>query len=188
MIMLRQPEQRMLSAYHSGVTQPSVPGTWPHSRPHARVGRHPKNILEYAEQQQGCQVKVLTGNLITNHLWPEACYSTKPPSTKDVATAKRMLHDDMAFVGLTDEWDLSVCLFHAMFGGICHPEEFQSMRKGPSRPSSGLYNTSELQGVRDPFDGPLYEEAALIFKTQLDRHGVTRATCPSMCSDGGHEK
>ena len=39
----------------------------------------------------------------------------------------------MAFVGMTEAWDLSVCLFHAMFGGECLAVEFNN-----SRPSSEL--------------------------------------------------
>ena len=33
-------------------------------------------------------------------------------------------------VGLTDEYDLTVCLFHAMLGGECLPAEFINMRPG----------------------------------------------------------
>ena len=38
--------------------------------------------------------------------------------------------NDFAFVGLTEEWDLSVCLFHRMFGGECHVREFLDVRPG----------------------------------------------------------
>ena len=35
-----------------------------------------------------------------------------------------------AFVGLTEYYDASVCLFHEMFGGRVRPNEFKNVREG----------------------------------------------------------
>jgi len=170
-IMLRQPEQRLISAYHYLDSFQFWPFPWP-----------PKSVEEYARQQNGCAVKILTAPPSSR----PPCFGIEPPSTDDVETAKQMLHTDMAFVGITDEWNLSICLFHAMFGGVCDEREFQNTRPGDGGKSQTLYNvSSELGGFRDAFDGPLYEEATRIFRKNLDLYGVTDANCPSLCSFGG---
>ena len=38
--------------------------------------------------------------------------------------AAKRVHEGFAFVGIAEEWDLSVCLFHEMFGGDCHAWDF----------------------------------------------------------------
>lgn len=34
----------------------------------------------------------------------------------------------MSFVGLTDYWEASICLFHAMYGGRITPHEMDNVR------------------------------------------------------------
>ena len=45
---------------------------------------------------------------------------------------RRVLHD-FAFVGLTDRWNASVCLFHAKYGGEVYAAEFANSRPGGKR-------------------------------------------------------
>lgn len=53
------------------------------------------------------------------------------------------------FVGITEEWELSVCLFHAMFGGDCLPVEFPKDRAGTAlKAKTGLYDP-EAVGLED---------------------------------------
>mmetsp|Transcript_73460 Transcript_73460/g.162502 ORF Transcript_73460/g.162502 Transcript_73460/m.162502 type:complete len:185 (-) Transcript_73460:111-665(-) len=183
--MLRQPEQRILSAYHRhvGPGELSLPHSWPEKEP-------PTNINEYLEQQKGCAVKLLTRQISNSSDTTHPCMSRVSPTVEDVTRAKQQLHVEMAFVGITEEYDLSVCLFHAMFGGKCHDEEFQNLRPGAFSLThndfgASLYDTGELEGWHDEFDGPLYEEAKLIFQKNLDEYGVTYENCPSLCSDVG---
>jgi hypothetical protein len=46
------------------------------------------------------------------------------------AKAHHRLAHDLAFVGLTEEWDASVCLFHQMLGGHAREIEFLNYRAG----------------------------------------------------------
>merc|ERR1719310_2223786 len=88
------------------------------------------------------------------------------PSSDDVSVAIDMLHDGFAFVGITDQWALSVCLFRVMFGGQCLASDVLDVRPGDnsnaSESESG-YDTGELQGWTDVWDGPVYDEALSIF-------------------------
>merc|ERR1719326_2717976 len=45
-------------------------------------------------------------------------------------TAVERYLQTFAYGGLTDYYNLSVCLFHRMFGGKAHPDEFTNMRPG----------------------------------------------------------
>merc|ERR1740130_1700859 len=73
------------------------------------------------------------------------------------------LSDGFAFVGLTEEWALSVCLFHAMFGGDCHEREFLNVRPGVKHADHENYDASVLEGWVDPYDGALYAHTAKTF-------------------------
>merc|ERR1712107_340610 len=83
-------------------------------------------------------------------------------SEAEIALAKDRLITGFAFVGLTHEWDLSVCLFHAKFGGACNKREFQNIRSAKDGwkvkegvvKGDGKYNNTEiiaqLHGWVDP--------------------------------------
>merc|ERR1712087_5868 len=104
------------------------------------------------------------------------------PSSDDVSVAIDMLHDGFAFVGITDQWALSVCLFRVMIGGQCLASDLGNTRPG-EHSSSSDYDTSELFGWVDELDGPLYAEAALMFEPALTVYGVDASSCSSMCQD-----
>merc|ERR1719382_550591 len=78
------------------------------------------------------------------------------PSTEERDEAVRMLKEDFAFVGITEHWDLSVCLFHAMYGGPCTSHEFDTLRSSHDLPPDA--SIADLNGWRDVYDGALYEE------------------------------
>jgi len=70
---------------------------------------------------QGCMTKMLLGY---------RCADDVPLTPALAAKALRRLHHDLAFVGLTEEWDASVCLFHQMLGGHAREIEFLNYRAG----------------------------------------------------------
>jgi hypothetical protein len=178
-IMLRQPEQRLISAYHNPPTL-----EWPlnpfyyadHSAPHGWPwvpNPQPKNLLEYAKALQGCAVKQLTrdGN------WP--CYNgTAPPTATETQLAVQMLHEGFVFVGLTDQYDLSICLFHKMFGNPCDSHDFMVAHTGPEHQHTS-YDTEELHGFRDIYDGEVYAAATDVFNKNLQLYGVSSSACES---------
>merc|ERR1711920_593411 len=106
------------------------------------------SVVEYAQAVAGCTVKMLTRS------GKNVCQNQTAPFDREVTEAVLRLEDDFAFVGLTEEWNLSICLFHAMFGGVAAKVELR--KRGHSR---SQYNTSDLEGFTDRFDGPVYEKA-----------------------------
>jgi hypothetical protein len=97
------------------------------------------------------------------------------------------------FVGLTEEWDLSVCLFHQKFGGVPFGAEFLKNREGVSssrrdvesaqyataRP--GQYDTDTLAeiivseknrtGLVDWVDEAIYRKGFIMFWKDIETHG-----------------
>merc|ERR1719401_1302395 len=107
----------------------------------------------------------------------DPCYRMPLPTSEDVNLARRRLEQGFAFVGITEQWDLSVCLFRAMFGGECVSSDFSNTRQGNLSSSTSLYDTSELYGFVDVYDGPLYAKAQTMFEQDLKLYEVDEDKC-----------
>jgi len=152
MIMVRQPEQRIMSQYY-------------HKKECAAEFHIPAKTL--ALQHAGCVVKMLNGY---------ECRVERQVSDEMLSIAKHRIDSGFAFVGITEQWALSVCLFHAMFGGNCHSREFSNTRQGTHSASKG-YNTSVLEGFVDAKDRALYRHAKQIFESRLEKYNVNSRRC-----------
>jgi len=82
-----------------------------------------------------------------------------------------------SFIGITDQWDLSICLFNKMFNQECRPFQFVNSHSNNANGSIALYDTSVLNGWRDPWDNELYELGLSIFETNLKKYNVSEASC-----------
>lgn len=110
---------------------------------------------------KGCQTKMVLGV-------PCAAPLRLNATLLNEAT-RRLLHD-FAFVGLTDRWNASVCLFHAKYGGDVYAVEFANSRPGGKRPSlgSGALDASEHL-LDDPYDSALYASAMARFDHDMQQ-------------------
>jgi hypothetical protein len=161
--MLRQPEQRLISGYnHEGHME------WPLDTP-------PANVREYAEVMAGGTVRQLARG------GGHASGELPLPTSDEVSVAIDRLREGFAFVGITEQWDLSVCLFRAMFGGVCVGTDFSNTRLGNESTGSSLYDTSELQGFVDQYDGPVYAEALAMFSKGVKLYDVEEGKCTADC-------
>jgi hypothetical protein len=165
MTIMRDPSQRLLSGYHFHTHG------WPSSR------EVPKSAEQYAKGMSGCNVRMLTRDGFS-------CSEQTKPAAEEVKLAQQRLREGFSFIGLTEEWDLTVCLFHAKFGGQCTVHEFANRRPTIWRPGQKDANgtkwaIAELNGYQDPWDEALYATAKGLFQADLSRYGVSRATCTS---------
>ena len=196
LLMLRQPEQRLVSGYYQLDRNSNRPGLHGYSgnfgqhgirvgHVHLRNGSwHVASQRSYAEALQGCAVRMLTRS------GSSACETPPLPSQEEVSLAIGRLRTNFAFVGITEQWKLSICLAHIMFRmGPCDSSEFVNSRKGAksnaSGASTGGYDLERegLSGYRDPFDGPLYEAANHIFQEKLRKYDISPARCKAFgCS------
>lgn len=155
--MMRQPEQRILSAYHD-------------ARFDHGASRF-SNVSAYALRVAGLVTCQLMGEKSVDPL-PQCGELRKA----DALAAAQRLREGFVFVGIMEEWEMSMCLFHKIFGGHCWHSDFENSR--PTDPHDmSPYNVSELEGVRDELDGLVYEEAKRIFREQLVAYNVSADSC-----------
>jgi len=177
--LFRDPRRRLVSGWNDNKHSYAMGSWWDPRGPDEEVKlmRNSTSTLEsYARWPgiAGCQVKMLVG---------EDCSVPLNITRAIYEEAERRLHN-MAFVGLTDAFNASVCLFHHMFGGV--PEEY--MFTTHSRSGAKLLKRKQLQcgvGTRlprdawksvpsalDPHDHRLFEAAKGLFAARLRRHGL----------------
>lgn len=167
--ILRQPEQRIISGYHHDY----------HSYDVDSLGK--PSLDTYARAVAGCSVRMLVRGSEPNSTdgGLAACGHSPPPSVEETSRAKDIL-SQMQFVGLTEKWDLTVCLWHARFGPpSCDPSEFVDTRPGEMAAENTWYGTKpfEQTGFRDEHDGALYKHAENLFWGALHRLNLTRDQC-----------
>lgn len=124
MALLRDPRRRLVSAYnhdkHSFGIGQRHPSTAKSRREH--MLQHTHGLADFAAYPdiKHCMTKMLLG---------EYCAIDSNVTRARVERAKEVLAS-FAFVGITEAYNASVCLFHHMFGGELHEFEFRSMREG----------------------------------------------------------
>jgi len=168
--LFRQPEQRLVSAFHD-------------------KGGGEGPIQTYAERVKGTVVMQLAGQAAGEQFlrWPGRGYScgghgaaTQDKPEPNLGLAINRLSVGFMFVGLMEAYDLSVCLFHAMYGGECLAVEFENMRPGVQHEKR--YNASNVLGRwKDRIDGKLYEAAAKRFWSDIKKYRVNRQACKQIC-------
>eukprot|EP00055_Hartaetosiga_balthica_P001882 m.138846 g.138846 ORF g.138846 m.138846 type:complete len:297 (-) comp17274_c0_seq1:139-1029(-) len=140
---------------------------------HGRKGTptHPEDLHDYVLMYKGCQMKMLLGEKCEFSL-DEAAPDVWHPTSKQAERAVKLLGNRkiVAFVGLTDEWEASICLFHAMYGGfITHHEMLNT------RPKAKIFDDGGWQQIHymeDPYDWMVYMEAKRIFIHRLETYGI----------------
>lgn len=192
--MLRHPEERMVSSFL-----------------HFADGQG--DIRDYSRRLWGAQTKMLSGRDGVDHRaaihcefepdidsWAVPVLEAAAANSSDtsaqvigelcnssaednVELALERLSTGFAFVGLTEQWDLSICLFHRMFDTPCLEVEFENMR--PS--NSGILSERDellslIEEDPDPWDNVIYERAEELFWGRILRYDVTRESCSRTCN------
>jgi hypothetical protein len=133
------------------------------------------NPVDYAKCVENCSVNMLSGNSCEFH----------GSANVDLAVSRV---ENMGFVGLTDEWDLSICLFHAKFGGPLLASELENSRPGP-----GNGNTSDvpvlIKRAREMLDSwpatnemRVYKAAVARFWREIKTYQLTAESCQNQIS------
>lgn len=164
----RQPKKRLYSAWNYGQH------SWP--RP-----TKAKTIQEFASVVGGCQTRMLVrGDARRGGAQGAAICGGKSENERPVSEEEKQLAiqrvNEMNFVGITEQYDLSLCLFHKIHGGQCLDREFSNTRKGKYRTTVGLEDFKDV-------DDPLYEVALAKFWSLMEKHGADRPSCEKLCSN-----
>lgn len=186
-MMVRKPSQRILSRYYSGLQdcwylrrkhecktsnvtdQTKCNGDI--QTEHGFYLRDPATILpvEYGQCVENCTANMLTGRSCGDH------------GAVNVDLAVEVINKT-GFVGLTDEWALSVCLWHKRFGGSMLPVELANERPGPVYKESFSkfvqYDDHRLLGNWRPVaDNTVYAAAVRRFWGEIHQYGVDIEAC-----------
>lgn len=121
-----------------------------------------------AHQMTGCYVKTLTGS------GQHPCMNHAPVTQQQTELAVSRIQG-FAFVGIVEQWTLSVCLWHAMFGGQITPQVFIGAPAETLTP--GARPNSLTQGWWDEADAQVYSVAVRRFWSDIEAYNVRPATC-----------
>jgi len=166
MMFMRQPEQKIMSLLRYDAKAPMVSAWFDLS-----------NITEFCARRAGEVTKMLAraGEITLMH--------PRPPTTAEVNEAKFRLQTGFSFIGITEKWDLSICLFNKMFNQACQSLQFKNSHATSN--ASTLYDTAALKGWRDPYDNELYDMGLKIFETNLNRYNVSESSCVPCWREAG---
>jgi len=165
MTFLREPHQRLLSHYEFFLKPWGV------------------KLQHVIPTLSGCSVKMM---MRSGDRFDVTCAAGPPPTDEETEEAIARL-DQFAFVGLSEEWDKSVCLFRKMFGGACVGADFINTR--PTTKTRALldqmegeyffkgYDTTALHGFVDTHDVKLYEAGKRKFNALCQQYGVNAQSC-----------
>ena len=171
--MFREPSRRIASAFFDGKHAYGL------ETPGIEAVASPADFARFPGIA-GCATKMLLGRKCAANATTATNTSTGAPLL-DVDEAKRRL-GQLAFVGLTDEWEQSLRLWHATFGGgKPSASELENTHLGRFR--GARYDDALLGGFRDVADAALYAEAKRLFEARLDAFGLSKRP-PSPAAPG----
>mmetsp|Transcript_45210 Transcript_45210/g.104807 ORF Transcript_45210/g.104807 Transcript_45210/m.104807 type:complete len:340 (+) Transcript_45210:53-1072(+) len=173
MMFARDPKGRIISAFNFHQH------SWP-------LSKQAKGIKAYANLMKGQFLKML----VRDYSRQMSGFATKrffvqEPTAWEIREARKRVKEGFAFVGITEEWELSMCLFHKKFGGPCIKSEFLVCHPAFSDPNDRQDQERALRNWKDDFDGPLYEYARKLFHEELKRFDVSAETCGKCFEQAG---
>ncbi|CAE7204906.1 hypothetical protein AK812_SmicGene40999 [Symbiodinium microadriaticum] len=193
MAMFRDPDQRILSGYHDDDNNLAAIDYADYLEEDLRIQNctyfgsdvPKRNLLDFAESWKGG----MAYQIVTEHPVTQTLHPNRPSTTRDQAEeAARRVREGFAFVGISEEWDLSICLFHKMFGGVCEASNFVDTRPSSDGKSADSdYDTSVLMGWHDDLDELVYEAALSVFRKSLISFNVSHETCQECYRHAGFE-
>eukprot|EP00730_Choanoeca_flexa_P019476 TRINITY_DN9515_c0_g1_i4.p1 TRINITY_DN9515_c0_g1~~TRINITY_DN9515_c0_g1_i4.p1 ORF type:complete len:362 (+),score=33.52 TRINITY_DN9515_c0_g1_i4:100-1185(+) len=170
--MFRDPRSRLWSAYNFGLHANGM-----HNKLRREMRAAVKTPRDFARWPRigSCQTKMMLGH---------QCASDYNITEVLFQKAVQRLQN-FAFIGITDDWDSSVCLFHAMFGGPLLESFFKNIRNTSESKNHQSYHQQaygdQLSVEDDPYDWRLYLEAVRIYFDRLHKYGLhTAFTIPGL--------
>jgi hypothetical protein len=181
--LFRDPRQRLVSAWNNNKHSYGANGG---NRAKIEASQTVSEFIK-APGIPGCQTKMLLG---------QSCSANWHAEDKDIAQAKQVVDKAFVFVGLTEAFNASVCLFHHMFGG--RPRKYSFQAVGLERSTNFLFEHyhrtpkyKPLPGggervpvatwktvppTTDPADWELFRHTAKLFARRLRDYGIMPAT------------
>eukprot|EP00913_Durusdinium_trenchii_P020343 g19111.t1 len=176
--LFRRPSQRLISAFYdnlhaSGMSGDEFSDLWQAcgakgENSAACYARYPGDLTEGRVSIAGCTARMLTGGSCAESAADRSLLSSFDGGKARLEEALKM---EMTFLGLTEEWDLSVCLFHRMFGGSVSAAQLVDFHQGSLHQDAWAEKgLAQLAGFIDEVDEEIYEAASKRFHELLRLH------------------
>jgi len=178
--MFRTPAQRLASMYAFVSSNPDVCGpshcqwTWGANRSTedkvfelVSKGRTAANDDFLGSSFLGCQTNMVLGR--------KCMHGTPEDPAQDAQTAISLV-DKFRFIGLVEEWGLSICLFNFKTAGKRFVTYGQLVNDRPTASKHGCeYDVSGYP--RDVADEKLYAHVAQRVREEFKKHGISKEAC-----------
>eukprot|EP00931_Biecheleriopsis_adriatica_P007651 TRINITY_DN108921_c0_g1_i1.p1 TRINITY_DN108921_c0_g1~~TRINITY_DN108921_c0_g1_i1.p1 ORF type:complete len:317 (-),score=55.06 TRINITY_DN108921_c0_g1_i1:254-1204(-) len=137
---------------------------WYHFGPGEDDAVDKKDYRKFFNRWRGSTTQMLAG--VKNGLQHNQQSWTRHGFRKKSVHAARKRLQGFAFVGLTDEWGASICLFHAMFGGEMQDSEVENAHPGGhTEATENPFNTWE-----DTEDEAVFADVKKIFYANMKKY------------------
>jgi len=177
----RQPEERIISAYKDAYHANGFSGTVftdfvkkviGSKNGKCKIGNqtytNPVQCFANYPGIAGCMSRMLTGQRCADSLFHEA-------GLENVADAVDIILNHLEFVGLTEDWNESICQFHRLFSGRMDSVTGQRIWEQPlqrefanvHQSKKATIGVEELDGFKDVADTVVYEAAKLKFERMV---------------------
>ncbi len=161
--VVRSPQRRLASGYHYVHQGTSLNATQQQICSFARS-------TTAAHAAVGAQARMIAGDPVrlaeTPYGWLHVFETAGPPEVGLAGRACARLRL-FAFVGITEEWNATVCLFHAMYGGAPQQAEFVNVRPGGY---FGAQHSLKQADCGDAADEQLFACAMDVFMMRVAQH------------------
>lgn len=203
-IMVREPRSRAKSGYDYGMVlcyemelRYNCPKSWVQTQACTGdvfiKGNWVRNAsvidpVEYATCWENCTANLLTGDKCSSSIDDQG---PRPPTTPERVEAAVRMVDKLGFVGLTEEYNMSVCLFHAKFGGPILASELLNVRPGVADRvgddplAQELFSQAKdmLKSWPATSETRIYEVATARFWREVKRYKLDRESCRKKIDD-----
>ena len=122
--------------------------------------------------ERGCYTRFLNGELCSLDMVNDARCRGGALDGCVVSATKVLLNGGIRFAGITEWWDASICLFHALSGGKPENAQFKNIHpgRGAREKRQGLYDPRILGKLVDTHDLFIYEKAKERFRELWEQH------------------
>ena len=171
----RQPEERIVSAYYDGrhtsgfdtnlYTAVKKATTGSSCRIDEKKYNNPLECFARYPGIAGCMTRMLTGEMCADGIFQDS-------GMENVPEAVDIVMNRLKFVGITEDWNESICQFHKLYAGKVDTDgtrywnpplqgEFANVHTSNKVKRYGI---QDLHGFKDVADGVVYEAAKLKFQ------------------------
>jgi len=182
----REPARMVASNYIRSLDNVAYQSQYDTSDPAFRKG-----LLEFANSTRAKITKLLAGAYPASangmSVWPEMLHMAPgglwqghPPAEPLMPIASERLRTAFAFVGLTDDYSRTACLFHLTFGGHCTEFELENNRNTVGTSTTEVADILTAEGYSDPIDAQLYHIAQQRFDADARRLNLTSERCAAI--------